>query len=109
MRNVRLVKIEKPTETWEFNKKNILNQLFSYKKTYEFEFELEGGNEWGQKKVEFSIIRIFKGVGKLYLVNIDNRSFRSNNLQVAMLGALEDALIGYIKYNILKDKIEERF
>ena len=49
MRNVKLVKIEKPTETWEFNKKNILNQLFSYKKTYEFEFELEGGNEWGQK------------------------------------------------------------
>lgn len=105
--NYKLTKKEKPTVHRGYNKNNILNKLFSYKKTYEFEFD--GGHDNKSRKGEFIITRYFTGLKVAYFVDLGNRSFWSNNLQVAMMGALECAMVGCIKYILLKDNVRKPF
>lgn len=106
-KNYKLIKMEKPTVRHSYNKNNILNRLFSYKKTYEFEFD--GNFDVHNKKGYFVITRYFTGLKVAYFVDTGNRSFWSNNLQTAMMGALEHAMVGYIKYILLKDDVRKTF
>jgi hypothetical protein len=59
------------------------------------------------KQGYFIIKRYFRGISVHYRVDCGNKCFSSKGIKLAMMGAIEYLMVGYIKYMNLKYEVRE--